>query len=63
MYVIEKVHYINENFVRIYLENRHFDVKTNKGNALALTYELLYPYFELQKLKTEEQTQVIKVAA
>lgn len=62
-YIIDEVMFINADHVRIYLEHRHFDIVTNKGNALTLAKELLFPYFELKKLKTEEQTQVIREAA
>lgn len=61
-YIIDEVMFINADHVRVYLEDRHFDIVTNKGNALALTVELLFPYFELKKLKTEEQTRVIREA-
>ncbi len=63
MYQVDEVLYINENKVVIYLVDRQFTVETNKGNALALVRELLFPYFERLKLKSEEHTQVIKVAA
>jgi hypothetical protein len=46
MYLVDKVLYVNENHVVIYLTDRHFDVITNNGTALILALELLQPYYE-----------------
>lgn len=56
---IDEVRYVNANHIVIYLVGRQFTVETTDGSALALTVELLFPYFEMQRLKTEEHTQVI----
>lgn len=59
MYLVDEVMYLNENHIRIYLVGRQFDVETTDGTAFVLTKELLFPYFEMKKLKTEEITQVV----
>lgn len=56
MYQVDEVVYVNENKVVIYLVGRQFTVETNKGNALALTKELLFPYFERLRIKKEEES-------
>lgn len=60
---IDEIMYVNENHVVVYLVGRQFDVVTNNGSALALTVELLFPHFEMLRLKQEEVTQLIEVAA
>lgn len=42
-YIIDKLLYVNANLVIIYLADRHFNVVTTNGTALALAMELLYP--------------------
>jgi len=57
-YQIDEILFIDENHIRIFFADRpYFDVVTNHGMALALTVELLQPYFEGKKLKTEQQKQ------
>ena len=59
MPTIDKVLYVNSDRVIIYLENRQFEVVTNKGEAVKLTKELLFPYFERLRLRQEEDTVVV----
>ncbi len=61
--VVDTVLYVNENRVVVYLEDRHFEVNTDNGSAVALVLELLKPYFDAQNLKTEQQYNTVKQAA
>lgn len=60
---IDEVLYVNENLVIVYLAARQFKVETSNGTALALTKELLFPYFERLRIKDEVTEVNFKVAA